>query len=1111
MKKIIFTLAIILVMIGLTKAQDCSIDYVPDWTLPPIGMVGSTFQFSTVLDFPADYDVFWNAPGGLILLEEPAEDYVVIEFPEDGMYTICAEGFNVANGEIFCQVCLDYEYVNQNTPNPCGNVNITNIEEETVAGLFFVNAENLDSVDQSEIVTWDMDGGMITSFSPNTPNVSVEFPAEGTYNVCFNYTNLNGEPCTACGIVDYYTEVGLPCEIDIQYSLALENSFQYFIYAQLADGSTPLEVSWNLSGGVIVPDPLFLPIPGAIQVDFGGPGIYPVCVSIITANGEVCDQCVDIIIDDITPEPCLASFYPVQLAQSGLYYNFQMNPAPAILDMSSLQWDLGGGSTVDPNASLNGTLVEAVFPAEGTYTICLNASDLDGNDCTYCQDVSVVEYAPQPCNIELLVDLSNPEMYEYFVTADIQGDVDYTTLTWDLGGGVQVMEDIFFPPNMQAVQFPGAGTYTVCASVTGIDASVCTTCIDIEVEEYTPTPCSVEITTNITDPATHIYDFYASSFGDLNYDSSFVWTTTGGTILYDGADVLQIQFDALGTYTVCVDAIGADGSICSNCTTVIVEEFTPEPCIALLDYYMSLPADYVATVYANFEGDVDYNSITWDFGGGTPLSIIEPIGLNFVEVQFPAIGTYTVCATAAGLDGAACSTCVDIVVEEYVAPPCEAGFWYYQDPATGDYYVEGYTNYGQPLFTYEWVIADLGLVVSTEQSFTMDSIQGVLPITLCLTVTDANGVSCEYCAPLDDSTVIFPPAPSDECFDWNIIDLEGACPEIYEPVCGCDGVTYENSCIAEQCFGVIEYTTGPCPGYTDPGIPTDPGVCTAEFFYFGQPNAVGGVDLFFFGFGNNADDFVWDLGDGTTSTGADAFLTVPDLSIVSTYTVCMTTVSFWDSCTATVCETIVLDADPNGWIEGFVFDNSDGIGGSGEGGLVERVMNSEGDPLPSVAVTLEDWYGNVIASTTTDVNGRFRFENLYFGDYHIQVNIEGAEHTPYLVSLDPVSQFEADVNFELTPNGNVVSGIEDVDFANSISLSPNPSNSDVVLSLDIIRNTELNIFITDMTGRTLTHSVEQVNQGAFTKQFDLSNFAAGIYLISIQSGDSIITEKIVKN
>ena len=50
----------------------------------------------------------------------------------------------------------------------------------------------------------------------------------------------------------------------------------------------------------------------------------------------------------------------------------------------------------------------------------------------------------------------------------------------------------------------------------------------------------------------------------------------------------------------------------------------------------------------------------------------------------------------------------------------------------------------------------------------------------------------------------------DSCIDESIIDEFSVCIEIYQPVCGCDGITYPNSCYAANFNGITSYTDGAC-------------------------------------------------------------------------------------------------------------------------------------------------------------------------------------------------------------------------------------------------------------------------------------------------------------
>lgn len=50
----------------------------------------------------------------------------------------------------------------------------------------------------------------------------------------------------------------------------------------------------------------------------------------------------------------------------------------------------------------------------------------------------------------------------------------------------------------------------------------------------------------------------------------------------------------------------------------------------------------------------------------------------------------------------------------------------------------------------------------------------------------------------------------DPCIDKNKIDTKIMCNERYKPICGCDGNTYSNICIAENYYGIKSWTEGPC-------------------------------------------------------------------------------------------------------------------------------------------------------------------------------------------------------------------------------------------------------------------------------------------------------------
>ncbi len=176
-------------------------------------------------------------------------------------------------------------------------------------------------------------------------------------------------------------------------------------------------------------------------------------------------------------------------------------------------------------------------------------------------------------------------------------------------------------------------------------------------------------------------------------------------------------------------------------------------------------------------------------------------------------------------------------------------------------------------FTYHWTNGDTSHFTNYYPNW-------------CVYVVDLNGC---------DTTICEGNTSAGNCIDPSLINPNAICPTIYNPVCGCDSVTYSNPCEATNYGGVTSYTYGPC------GI--NPPSCHASF-QSTQVNASDSTHFFNLSSGTTTSTtYFWDFGDGNTSNDENPIHLYANSGA---YTVCLTIVDSANNCFDTECHLITV-------------------------------------------------------------------------------------------------------------------------------------------------------------------------------------------------------------
>lgn len=567
--------------------------------------------------------------------------------------------------------------------------------------------------------------------------------------------------------------------------------------------------SWEFPGGSPATSVLQNPV-----VVYDAPGTYSATLTVSNAAGNNSSTQTNIVVATGGPTASFAH------TGNGTQVTFANNSANA----TTYLWAFGDGNT--------GTQANPVhtYAGDGVYSVTLTATNACGS--TSATQVVIVVTPPTAGFTATNTAGCAPLSVQYTSTAS----ANTTTYNWDFPGGTPANSTDQNP----VVVYSAPGTYTAVLRVSNAAGSDTLTQTNLVTATGAPTTAF-----------THLVNGAVVTFTNSSANATgYLWNFGNGQNSTDANPTYSYPTD--GTYTVTLTATNACGATTSTQTIVIVTPPTAGFTATNAVGCSPLSVQYTSTSSANT------TSFSWQFPGGTPATSTE----QHPVVLYNVPGTYAATLTVSNAAGT--NTVSQAGVATVTGGP-SSGF-----SATVDLFTATFVNLSSNASTYLWNFGDgsgsadpnpshtytadgtyLVTLTATNACGSNVFTQNVVVLTLPTAVFTANTTA--GCGPL---TVQFTDLSTSNTTSWNW-SFPGGTPSTS---------TQQNPVVVYETPGVYDVTLVASTGAGSSTFTRTAFISVGSTPVAGFQESANGANIQFANNTSNANSYLWNFGDGNTST-----------------------------------------------------------------------------------------------------------------------------------------------------------------------------------------------------------------------------------------------------